>query len=79
MAAANEGANLLHDAVTPIPIYTGDGNDVFTPNQWIKRIQDARDTARWNDENTMSFVFMSLLEAKHSNGMNVYKGWCSTQ
>ncbi len=60
MAQANEGANLLRDAVTRIPVYTGDGNDAFTPNQWIKRIQKARDTAGWNDANTMSFVYVSL-------------------
>ncbi len=53
MAQANEGANLLRDAVTRIPIYTGDGNDAFTPNQWIKRIQKARDTAGWNDTNNV--------------------------
>jgi hypothetical protein len=60
MVAASEGANLLGDAVTRIPIYTGDGNDAFTPDQWIKRIQKARDTAGWNDENTISFVYVSL-------------------
>jgi hypothetical protein len=41
MAAANEGANLLCDAVTRIPIFTGDDNDAFTPDQWIKKIQKA--------------------------------------
>jgi hypothetical protein len=56
MATANEGTNLLCDTVLCIPIYTGDSYDAFSPNQWIKRIQKARDTAGWNDEYTMSFV-----------------------
>jgi hypothetical protein len=60
MAATNEGTNLLCDAVSHIPIYTVDVNDAFTPDQWIKIIQKARDTTGWNDENTMSFVFVSL-------------------
>jgi hypothetical protein len=60
MAAANEGTNLLPDAITRIPIYTGDSNDAFTPDKWIKRIQNARDTAHWNDKNTMLFVNVSL-------------------
>jgi hypothetical protein len=59
MAATNEDANLLRDAVTLIPFYIGEGNDAFTPDHWIKRIQKAKDTAGWNDENTMSFVRLS--------------------
>ena len=53
MAAAK--AITLCDAVTHIPIYTGGGNDAFSPDQWIKRTQKARDTAGWNDDKTMSF------------------------
>ena len=53
MANVNEGQNLIRDAVTKIPIYTGDGNDAFTPAQWIARIQKAANTAGWNDENTV--------------------------
>ena len=59
-AVPNEGAILLRDAVTRIPLYTGDGNDAFTPAQWIARITKARDTAAWNEANTMSFVYISL-------------------
>ena len=58
--AANEGQNLIREAVTKIPLYTGDGNDAFTPAQWISRIQKAALAAAWNDENTMSFVYVSL-------------------
>ena len=57
---ANEGRNLLRDAVTRIPIFTGDGNDAFTPAQWIDRIRKAAIAATWNDEQTMSFVYVSL-------------------
>ena len=60
MGDRNEGANLLRDAVTRIPIFTGDGNDAFTPAQWLDRIEKARDTAAWNEANTMSFVYISL-------------------
>ena len=60
MVAANEGANLLCDAVTHIPIYTGDGNDPFTPDQWIKRIKKARDITNWNEENTMFYLYVSF-------------------
>jgi hypothetical protein len=42
MAAANQGANLFHNAVNRILIYTGDGNDNFTPDPWIRKIRKAR-------------------------------------
>jgi hypothetical protein len=32
MVAANKGDSFLCDAVTHIPIYTGDGNDTYTPD-----------------------------------------------
>ena len=37
-----ENQNLLRDAVTRIPIWTGDSKDVFTPEQWLARIEKAR-------------------------------------
>ncbi len=70
MAQANEGANLLRDAVTRIPIYTGDGNDAFTPNQWINRIQKPG-TLQVGMMPTQCHLCTSPLGVKHSNGMNV--------
>ena len=55
-----DNANILRDAVTRIPIWTGEGNDVFTPDQWLQRIEKARVAAGWDDAQTMSFVYVSL-------------------
>ena len=58
-AAANN-AGLLRDAVTRIPIWTGEGTDLFTPDQWLARVEKARQATNWNDEQTMSFIYVSL-------------------
>ena len=61
MAEANPaGNNLLRESVTRIPLYTGDGNDSFTPAQWLARVEKARLTAAWDDANTMAFIYVSL-------------------
>ena len=61
MADANPaGNNLLRESVTRIPLYTGDGNDSFTPAQWLARVEKARLTAAWDDANTMAFIYVSL-------------------
>ena len=53
-------ANLVREAVTRLPIFTGDDKDAFTPEQWIARIERVRVTTGWNDEETMSFVYVGL-------------------
>ena len=55
-----ENQNLLRDAVTRIPIWTGDNKDVFTPEQWLARIEKARVAAAWNEADTLSFIYCSL-------------------
>ena len=55
-----DAANLLRDAVTKIPIWTGDKNDAFTPEQWLLRVEKAALAAGWNDVQTMSFVYVSM-------------------
>ena len=53
-----ENIALLRDAVTRIPVWTGDSNDIFT--QWLQRIEKARVSANWDDAQTMSFAYVSL-------------------
>ena len=55
-----ENQNLLRDAVTRIPIWTGDSKDVFTPEQWLARIEKARVAAAWGEADTLSFIYCSL-------------------
>jgi hypothetical protein len=44
-----------------IPIWTGSKSmDQFSAEQWIERIQRARDASTWTDVQTMSFVFNAL-------------------
>jgi hypothetical protein len=56
MAAAKEALTFFLDPVTHILIYTTEGNDPFTPNQWIKSKRKDRNTGGWNNDNTMSFL-----------------------
>ena len=51
----------MRDAVTRIPVWTGDGNDIFTPGQWLQRIEKARVPANWDDAQTMSFVYLHCM------------------
>ena len=46
-----ENIALLQDAVTRIPVWTGDGNDIFTPDQWLQRIEKARVSAAFENNN----------------------------
>lgn len=55
-----EQNNLIRDAVTRIPVWNGDGKDAFTAEQWLVRIEKARQAAAWDDANTMSFIYCSL-------------------
>jgi hypothetical protein len=44
-----------------IPIWTGSKSlDQFSAEQWVERIQRARDASTWTDVQTMSFVFNAL-------------------
>ena len=44
-----------------IPIWTGSKSvDQFSAEQWIERIQRAKNASAWNDAQTMSFVFNAL-------------------
>lgn len=44
-----------------IPLWTGSKSvDQFSAEQWVERIQRAKDASTWNDAQTMSFVFNAL-------------------
>ena len=64
-----ENVALLRDAVTRIPVWTGNGNNIFTPDQWLQRIEKARVSAAWDDAQTMSFIYVSLRGIKFSKGV----------
>ena len=71
-----ENNNLLRDAVTRIPIWNGDGKDVFTPEQWLARIEKARVAATWlkhvcNIFLTMVFYSIFTLANKPVLGLNL--------
>ena len=54
------GSKSKSHVVTRIPIWNGDGKDVFTLEQWLARIEKARVAANWNDADLMSFIYYSL-------------------
>ena len=55
-----ENQNLLSNAVTRIPNWTGDGKDFFTPEQWVARIEKVCVAIKWGDADLMSFIYCSL-------------------
>ena len=55
-----EQNNLIFDAVTCIPVWSGDNKDPFTAKHWLVRIEKAHQAACWDHANTMSFIYCSL-------------------
>ena len=43
MGDAADNASLVRESVTKISIFNGDGNDAFTPEQWISTLKGAMD------------------------------------
>ncbi len=44
-----------------LPLFFGSKDkDQFTAEQWVERIRQAKDSARWNDAQTMSAVYNAV-------------------
>ena len=41
-------------------MWNGDGKDAFTAEQWLVKIEKARQASGWHDQNTMSFICCHL-------------------
>ena len=66
---ANMPEAMRQAELAKIPLWTGSKVvDQFSAEQWIERIQKAKDASTWNDDQTMSFVF-NALGARPCSGM----------
>jgi hypothetical protein len=53
---ADQIKNLRPADLAKLPFFTGTKADTFTCEQWIARVQHAKDTSGWDDAHTMTYV-----------------------
>ena len=53
-------AGVHQNELGKLPVFSGDGKDTFTAEQWIERIEAGRRAAGWNDEATVSYMYNAL-------------------
>jgi hypothetical protein len=57
---ANQVENLRQANLAKLPFFTGTKANTFTCEQWITRVQRAKDTSGWDDAHTMTYVLNAL-------------------
>jgi hypothetical protein len=57
---ADQIENLRQADLAKLPFFTGTKADTFTCEQWIARVQRAKDTSGWDDAHTMTYVLNAL-------------------
>ena len=61
MANVNANVELLRQSeLAKLPLFSGDGKDQFTAEQWIERVSRARTTSAWTPDQTNTFVYNAL-------------------
>ena len=62
-AAAAAVAGAANVELGRLPLWYGiPGKDTFTAEQWIERLRKSRDTAGWNDVQTVGYFYNALRE-----------------
>ena len=57
---ADQIENLRQADLAKLPFFTVTKADTFTCEQWIARVQRAKDTSGWDDAHTMTYVLNAL-------------------
>jgi hypothetical protein len=57
---ADQVKNLCQADLAKLPFFTRTKADTFTCQQWIARVQWAKDTSGWDDAHTMTYVLNAL-------------------
>jgi hypothetical protein len=57
---ADHAEDLRQADLAKLPLFSGDKSDIFTCEQWISRVQRAKDSSGWNNARTMTYVLNAL-------------------
>jgi hypothetical protein len=57
---ADHAEDLRQADLAKLPLFSGDKTDIFTCEQWISRVQRAKDSSGWNNARTMTYVLNAL-------------------
>jgi hypothetical protein len=57
---ADHAEDLRQDDLAKLPFFSGDKTNIFTCEQWISRVQHAKDLSGWTNARTMTYVINAL-------------------
>jgi hypothetical protein len=57
---ADHAEDLRQADLAKLPLFSGDKTDIFTCEQWISRVQRAKDLSGWTNDRTMTHVINAL-------------------
>jgi hypothetical protein len=57
---ADHAEDLRQADLAKLPLFSGDKTDIFTCEQWISRVQRAKDSSGWTNARTMTYVLNAL-------------------
>ena len=57
---AGYAVDLRQADLPKLPLFSGDKTDIFTCEQWISRVQRAKDLSGWTNPHTMTYVINAL-------------------
>ncbi len=57
---ADHAEDLRQADLAKLPLFSGDKTDIFTCEQWISRVQRAKDLSGWTNTHTMTYVIKAL-------------------
>jgi hypothetical protein len=57
---ADHAEDLRQADLAKLPLFSGDKTDIFTCEQWISRVQHAKDSSGWTNARTMTYVINAL-------------------
>ena len=60
---ADHAESLRQADLAKLPLFSGDKPDIFTCEQWISRVQRAKDLSGWTNARTMTYVINALRES----------------
>ncbi len=57
---ADHAEDLQQADLAKLRLFSGDKSNIFTCEQWISRVQRAKDSSGWNNARTMTYVLNAL-------------------
>ncbi len=77
---ADHAEDLRQADLAKLPLFSGDKRDIFTCEQWISRVQHAKDLSGWTNARTMTYVINALIGSAfaYTRSINLASDFTST-